>query len=328
MFRLICLSATLILLICFALTGCTVTYVDPPPKRVHVDPPPPPPPPPAEIEFYELSEYGDWIDVYPFGTVWRPFAPRNWRPYVSGHWAWTNYDWTWISYEPFGWAVYHYGNWQYDPAWGWIWIPGFEWEPVRVQWVYYGDYVCWAPRPLPGYHMPDPWIVHTSEVWVVVHNRNFMNYDLRRFCVQPSHYKNKYKQRMTIHRSAPRVDVIEKHTRRSIQRVHVDTRNYRAGGKTYKKIHIPESERRIVEKYQPPFKKRVSTNSSGKTTSSYKEKQKRETPQQQKARTAQDSDKTSTKTKTKNGKRNSTESDSKSDEKKSRTSSSKTKKKG
>jgi hypothetical protein len=326
MTKLFCLSAALILLICFVLTGCTVTYVDPPPRRVHVDPPPPPPPP--EVEFYELAEYGDWIDVYPFGTVWQPYAPTDWRPYVNGHWAWTNWDWTWISYEPFGWAVYHYGNWQYDPAWGWIWIPGLEWEAVRVQWIYYGDYVCWAPRPLPGYYLPDPWVVHKTEVWVVVYNRDFMNYDLRRFCVQPSHYKYNYKQRMTVYRTAPRVDVIEKHTRKPIPRVHMDTRNYRAGTKTYKKVTLPDSEKRIVQKYQPQTKKRVSTNTSGESPASYKEKQKRTTPQQQKARTTQESEKTSTKTKSKTRDKDSTESNSKSDDKNSRSSNSKTKKKG
>ena len=234
------LSATLTVLICLLLTGCTVTYVDPPSGPVYVDPPPPPPPPP-EVEFYELGGYGDWITVHPFGTVWRPYVSHGWRPYIYGHWIWTDRDWLWVSYEPFGWAVYHYGYWQYDPAWGWIWIPGLEWNPVRVQWISYGNYVCWAPLPPPGYYLPDPWIVYTTEIWVVVHHRNFMNYDLHRFRVQPSNYKHKYKQKITVYRDPPRVNVIEKHTRKPIQRVHLDTRSFKSGTKTYKKVVLPDS---------------------------------------------------------------------------------------
>src|SRR3954454_10183824 len=67
--------------------------------------------------FYDdLASYGNWIERPSYGWVWRPsHVASSWRPYQSGHWAWTDYGWTWISDEPYGWATYHYGRW-YDDA--------------------------------------------------------------------------------------------------------------------------------------------------------------------------------------------------------------------
>ncbi|MFM8785319.1 MAG: DUF6600 domain-containing protein, partial [Phycisphaerales bacterium] len=33
----------------------------------------------------------------------------------------------WHSYEPFGWAVYHYGRWAWWDPRGWVWIPDKTW---------------------------------------------------------------------------------------------------------------------------------------------------------------------------------------------------------
>jgi hypothetical protein len=318
------LSVFFVVLVTLLLPGCTVKYVDPPSEPAYVAPPPPPPPP--DVEFYELRQYGDWIDVHPFGTVWRPRVSHGWRPYVYGHWAWTDWDWTWVSYEPFGWAVYHYGYWHYDRVWGWVWIPGLEWEPVRVQWMYYGDYVCWAPLPPPGYRIPDPWIAHSTDVWVVVHYRNFTNYDLHRFRVEPVHYKYKYKQRMDVYRSPPPVKLIEKHTRRPIQRIQVDTRSYKSGAKTYKRVVLPDSEKRVVERYKPHVKKRAMKDTSGGSRDAYKSKKERTTPQQQKG-TARDSENESMRTKSKTKEKDSRDSGSRSRDKDSGSSKTKKKKK-
>jgi len=59
----------------------------------------------------------------------------------------TEYGWTWVSYEPFGWATYHYGRWARDPRFGWLWIPGNTWGPAWVSWQHGGGYVGWAPLP-------------------------------------------------------------------------------------------------------------------------------------------------------------------------------------
>ena len=54
--------------------------------------------------------------------------------YADGYWAYTDVGWTWISYEDFGWATYHYGRWASLADYGWVWFPGsdLEWGPAWV----------------------------------------------------------------------------------------------------------------------------------------------------------------------------------------------------
>lgn len=95
-----------------------------------------------------LAVYGGWTNHSRYGSVWAPrHVAVGWRPYTVGHWAYTDYDWTWVSDEPWGWATYHYGRWVFDPALGWIWIPGYEWAPAWVTWRFGGGYAGWAPLP-------------------------------------------------------------------------------------------------------------------------------------------------------------------------------------
>lgn len=101
--------------------------------------------------FYDnIESDGSWIDVADYGYCWQPrIAVTNlqWRPYWDGYWAYTDVGWTWISYEDFGWATYHYGRWIRIRGRGWFWIPGREWGPAWVSWRTGGDYVGWAPLP-------------------------------------------------------------------------------------------------------------------------------------------------------------------------------------
>ncbi len=99
--------------------------------------------------FYSsLSPYGEWVEIDYSLYAWRPLRVHyGWNPYASGRWIWTYYGWYWDSFEPFGWAVYHYGRWYYDDYYGWIWIPDYEWGPAWVEWRYTEDYVGWAPLP-------------------------------------------------------------------------------------------------------------------------------------------------------------------------------------
>jgi hypothetical protein len=101
--------------------------------------------------FYDnLSPYGNWIDVGDYGYCFQPgVAVDNvdWRPYSDGYWAYTDAGWTWVSYEDFGWATYHYGRWADLADYGWVWVPGYEWAPAWVSWRTGGDYVGWAPLP-------------------------------------------------------------------------------------------------------------------------------------------------------------------------------------
>jgi hypothetical protein len=148
------------------LTGCT-TYVEAPrPSPSYVAPPPaevrevvvtPPPPPPVEAEtvveirnerdFYEpLRPYGHWVDVPDYGRCWVPErVDRDWRPYTNGHWQHTEAGWYWVSDEPWGWATYHYGRWDWRPEFGWLWVPQTQWAPAWVEFHQGGGYLGWAP---------------------------------------------------------------------------------------------------------------------------------------------------------------------------------------
>jgi hypothetical protein len=93
-----------------------------------------------------LSSHGEWVDMPPYGRVWRPTGvAAGWRPYYYGRWEWTDEGWLWVSDEPWGWATYHYGRWAYDNGAGWVWVPGYQWAPAWVTWRYSPDYIGWAP---------------------------------------------------------------------------------------------------------------------------------------------------------------------------------------
>jgi len=113
----------------------------------------------------ELGEYGEWVVVPAYGTVWRPRVAAGWSPYVYGHWTWISpYGWTWISYEPWGWYPYRCGYWVTDPVYGWIWSPynafvsvnfvygshryrhhNVYFRPATVRFVPEGRNVRWVP---------------------------------------------------------------------------------------------------------------------------------------------------------------------------------------
>ena len=141
------LTGMLALLACCLGGLACVTYV---PQPVYTQPPvnsaaPEPAPAPVaentsngaeDQPFYDdLAPYGRWVYVSGPGWVWSPYnTPAGWQPYQMGHWVYTDYGWTWASDESFGWAVYHYGRWNYDPSYGWVWAPGTEWGPAWVAW--------------------------------------------------------------------------------------------------------------------------------------------------------------------------------------------------
>ena len=105
--------------------------------------------------FYNNLSGGNWIEVEGYGYGWQPdvaVSDPNWRPYADGYWAYSEVGWTWVSYEDFGWATYHYGRWASLADYGWVWFPGsdLEWGPAWVSWRTGGDYVGWAPLPPRG----------------------------------------------------------------------------------------------------------------------------------------------------------------------------------
>ena len=110
----------------------------------------------VSIDFiYDNLSGGNWIEAEGYGYGWQPdvaVSDPNWRPYADGYWAYTDYGWTWISYEDFGWATYHYGRWASLADYGWVWFPGsdLDWGPAWVSWRTGGDYIGWAPLPPRG----------------------------------------------------------------------------------------------------------------------------------------------------------------------------------
>jgi hypothetical protein len=109
----------------------------------------------VSIDFFydNIGSDGNWVEVADYGYCWQPSVAEsnpNWRPYSDGYWAYTDVGWTWVSYEDFGWATYHYGRWTRLRDRGWFWVPGREWGPAWVSWRTGGDYVGWAPLPPRG----------------------------------------------------------------------------------------------------------------------------------------------------------------------------------
>ena len=105
---------------------------------------------PVPLDFFydNLAPYGSWQEVGDYGYCWQPYdVDPGWQPYSNGRWVYTDVGWTWDSYEPFGWAVYHYGRWANLNGIGWIWVPGNEWGPGWVSWRHSPRYVGWAPLP-------------------------------------------------------------------------------------------------------------------------------------------------------------------------------------
>ena len=102
----------------------------------------------VDLFFDDLSPYGDWVWASGPGWVWYPYNVEvDWRPYRYGHWAYSDYGWTWVSDEDWGWAVYHYGRWHYEASYGWVWVPGTEWGPAWVVWHEGNGWTGWAPIP-------------------------------------------------------------------------------------------------------------------------------------------------------------------------------------
>ncbi|HYL64017.1 MAG TPA: DUF6600 domain-containing protein, partial [Candidatus Methylomirabilis sp.] len=75
--------------------------------------------------YSDLDDYGEWRDEPEYGHVWYPrYVDVGWAPYSVGYWNWVGpWGWTWVDDEPWGFAPFHYGRWNYF-AGGWGWCPG------------------------------------------------------------------------------------------------------------------------------------------------------------------------------------------------------------
>ncbi len=99
--------------------------------------------------FHEaLAPHGRWVSVGAYGECWYPAGiVAGWQPYTNGEWVYTDYGWTWVSYDPWGDYPFHYGTWQWVDPYGWVWVPGYVWAPAWVTWCYSDSYIGWAPIP-------------------------------------------------------------------------------------------------------------------------------------------------------------------------------------
>lgn len=193
-------------------------------------------------QFYtDLSPYGRWIDYPQYGRVWIYNEP-GFQPYYSGgHWAYTQFGWTWVSNYRWGWAPFHYGRWSYDNGIGWFWIPGYQWGPAWVSWRRGADFYGWAPLgPGVGINInigipADRWIfvphryigysnfnryrVNPRQNVTIIHNTTIINntrvYNNRRYVTGP----NRVEVERYSGRAVRPVDV------RSVERVNVSNRN-------------------------------------------------------------------------------------------------------
>ena len=136
----------------------------------------------AESDFYEpLTPHGEWVVVGSHGRCFRPARiEAGWRPYCNGNWQRTDAGWYWVSDEPWAWATYHYGRWDFTDEYGWYWVPQTQWAPAWVSWHSGGGYVGWAPL-LPSVRISASGFVGfdvaiiSPRAFVFVEQRGFLN---------------------------------------------------------------------------------------------------------------------------------------------------------
>ncbi len=179
----------------------------------------------ATSDFYEpLAPFGRWVEIQPYGWCWYPaYVARDWRPYTSGYWLWTDGGWYWVSEEPWAWACYHYGRWVWDTYYGWVWVPGLEWAPAWVCWREGGGYIGWAPLPPECDFSPYGNVIYADRV--VIAPIAFVFVEVRRFCepIRPSiivinqtivhntvNITNIRRVNNTVINEGPRTDVIQR----------------------------------------------------------------------------------------------------------------------
>jgi len=134
-----------------------------------------------EIDFKkELTPYGEWIVVAPYGRLWHPnprLVGRDFVPYLTGgEWVLGDDGWTFESQWPWGKFPFHYGRWLYVDDLDWLWSPDREWGPAWVEWRVGGGHVAWSPlAPEVRAQRPRP------PRWTLVKARHFAQRDVQRF---------------------------------------------------------------------------------------------------------------------------------------------------
>jgi hypothetical protein len=203
-----------------------------------------------EQSIYEvLDPYGSWVDHPQFGEVWRPDVGSDWAPFSYGDWVWSDQGWLWSSYEPFGWLVYHYGNWYREPDYGWFWVPGDNWSAAPVAWTSYGDYVGWCPSAPAGATIPNPWDGGGLYYWNVVHADNFTHEDVGQYSLRS--LPPRTVELMRPENRPPEVRSIDRNLKQPLVPVKVVREPNQVGKKTYYRAVMPDAEKKKAERHQP-----------------------------------------------------------------------------
>jgi hypothetical protein len=193
-----------------------------------------------------LAAFGDWINVEPYGEVWTPRVVASWEPFSYGQWVYSDQGWLWESYEPYGWLVYHHGNWEFRDDTGWFWIPSNEWSPATVQWTNFDNYVGWAPAPPAGQILPAPYSPEGTRYWNVVRTEDFSHKDIGKYKIVKNATNLSIGAPMTDRRQ-PEVTTIEKATKTKITSVKLVRQQTPVGSRVYTKVILPESETKKIK---------------------------------------------------------------------------------
>lgn len=223
----------------------------------------------------DLNEYGDWINLPPYGRVWRPSVVNGWLPFHNGRWIYSDNDWAWDSYEPFGWIVYHYGYWYYDPIYGWVWIPRNNgWMPATVQWRQFGDYIAWSPLLPPGVNYGEPWNDHDGRYWHSVRMENFTKDNVGKLRDTHPQWKerdNSGKQ-IIVGRTRPTQNEIENKTGVKIRNTQITKEPVQTPISTFRRMTLPDNERVRNSSYEQRVKRDVIIPRSERNTTDRRKK--------------------------------------------------------
>jgi hypothetical protein len=167
---------------------------------------------PDEVRPYygELSTQGQFEYDPDYGTVWYPTGVSyDWRPYFDGYWSYGPGGYFWVSNEPWGWAPYHYGNWQWSSRHRWCWVPGPVFAGAWVSWSWGAFSVGWAPLDFWG---RPGWIggplyngYYSPGCWTFVNYSHIHDHNVRRFAVPIDSVRDDLRHATVVSR-APRVD--------------------------------------------------------------------------------------------------------------------------
>src|SRR5713101_1512226 len=105
--------------------------------------------------FADLYTYGSWFPVGGYGYCWRPYGVgMGWSPFSYGNWFYDPFfGWTFLGDQPWGWLPFHYGGWLFQPGFGFLWSPfGFggvrgpvRFRPVTGVFVHSGATLALVP---------------------------------------------------------------------------------------------------------------------------------------------------------------------------------------